>query len=318
LSRDRTTRDTATGQSESGPSQAPSSSLDDPRHEIRQPGSAPENTDQEPELDSTSDDIYAGDSTLIGIDEIANALIENNKDLDLLCYLMSKALDATDDSLPVTYRDLMKLPDYQKIEWLKACKEEMESLEKRAVFDVVDLPEGKKAIKCCWVFAIKSNGRKKAHLVAKGFSQVEGIDFNEVFSPMVRYDTAHILIALFTIEGWKMESLDVITAFLYGKLEEEIYMEQPEGYALPGQERKVFRLNRALYGLKQALLAWWNQLDESMKALGFTRIHSDAGIFVLKDKNGKLACVTIIYVNDALFCSPDWNVTLNYKQLFMH
>ena len=115
-SRDRTIRDAATWLPESGPSQAPSSSLDDPRHEIRQPGSAPDNADQEPELDSTSDDIYAKDSTLIGIDEIANALIENNRDLDLLCYLMSKVLDATDDSLPVTYCDILKLPDYQKIE----------------------------------------------------------------------------------------------------------------------------------------------------------------------------------------------------------
>jgi len=95
-------------------------------------------------------------------------------------------------------------------------------------------------------------------------------------------------------------------------------VEQPEGYALLGQEWKVFQLNRTLYGLKQALLVWWNQLDESIKELGFTRIHSDAGIFMLKDKNGKLACIAIIYVNNALFCGPDWNVTLNYKQLFMH
>ena len=148
-------------------------------------------------------------------------------------FLLAKAIQPDserDKSLPPAtarvrewqYQDILQLPKAQKEEWKKACHEELESLRERRVFELTDLPKGRKVIKNRWVFDIKSDGRKKARLVAKGFSQKEGIDFNEIFSPVVRFKTVRLMLALSSIEDWHMEAVDVKTAFLYGKLDEEI------------------------------------------------------------------------------------------------
>ena len=112
-----------------------------------------------------------------------------------------------------------------------------------------------KVIKNQWVFDMKSDGHKKAHLVAKCFSQVKGLDFDQVFSPVVCFETVRLMLALATLENWYITGLDVWSTYLYGKLNEEIYMEQPEIFAAPGQECKVLCFWHALYGLKQAGLA---------------------------------------------------------------
>jgi hypothetical protein len=90
----------------------------------------------------------------------------------------------------------------------------------------------------------------------RGFSQIEGVDFDQIFSPVVRYETVCLICALAALEKWHMSTLDVRNAYLYGKLNEEIYIEQPEGYKAPSKEHKVLRLHKALYGLKQASLTW--------------------------------------------------------------
>ena len=92
------------------------------------------------------------------------------------------------------------------------------------------------------------------------------------------------MLALATLEEWHMEALDVKSAYLYGKLNEEIYMEQPKGFKVPGKEFKVLQLLCILYSLKQAGLAWWNKLNESMPELGFERLKSEPGIFLYKKK----------------------------------
>jgi len=124
------------------------------------------------------------------------------------------------------------------------------------------------------------------------------------------------MLALATLENWYITGLDVWSAYLYGKLDEEIYMEQPEGFAVPGQERKVLHLWCALYGLKQAGLAWWHTLNESLKELGFERLKSEAGIFFYK-KKGTNIVIGIIYIDDALFCSPNKAVVDAIKAQFM-
>jgi hypothetical protein len=123
------------------------------------------------------------------------------------------------------------------------------------------------------------DGRKKAQLVAKGFSQVEGIDYDEIFSPVVHFKSVRILFSIAALENWYISALDIKTAFLYGQLDEEIYMEQSDGFKVKGQESKVLHLCQAIYRLKQALLAWWKELDKSVKQLDFTRLYADAGIF---------------------------------------
>jgi Reverse transcriptase (RNA-dependent DNA polymerase) len=154
------------------------------------------------------------------------------------------------------YRDLMHLPKATQEEWKIACKEKLEALRQRNVFKLTNLPKGRKTIGCRWVFDVKSDGHKKARLVAQGFSQVEGIDFNELFSPIVRFESVQLILALSALEDYYCVGVDVHNAYLYGKLDEEIYMRQPEGFKVRGQENKVIRLQCALYGLKQAGLAW--------------------------------------------------------------
>ena len=121
---------------------------------------------------------------------------------------------------------------------------------------------------------------------------------------------------MLTLENWYITGLDVQSAYLYGKLNEEIYMKQPEGFAVPRQEHKVLRLLCALYGLKQAGLAWWRTLNESLKELRFERLKSEAGIFFYK-KKGTNVVIGIIYVDDALFCGPNKAIVYSIKVQFM-
>ena len=93
--------------------------------------------------------------------------------------------------------------------------------------------------------------------MAKGFSQVEGLDFDQIFSPVVHFETVCLILALAVLEGWTISGLDIKSAYLFGTLDEEIYMEQPEGFVNTNHPKKVLKLRKALYGLKQAGLVWW-------------------------------------------------------------
>ena len=199
---------------------------------------------------------YMGQTTLAQLCQEGGVLLIN--------FLLAMAIPPHEQStLPSTqsvwdwhFQDILRLPTREREEWKKACFKELESLRAWKVFELTDLPKGRKVIKIKWVFYIKQDGRKKARLVAKGFSQVEGIDFNEIFSPVVCFETVRLMLALSALEDWYIEALDVKTAFLYGKLDEEIYMHQPEGFKMKRQEHKVLPLHCALYGLKQAALSW--------------------------------------------------------------
>ena len=114
----------------------------------------------------------------------------------------------------------------------------------------------------------------------KGFTQVEGIDFQETFSPVARYEAIRFLLTHAALEDWEIEALDIKTAFLYGELDEEIYMEQPEGFVKKGQEGHVCRLLKAIYGLKQASQTWNEKLHKTLLANGFRRTRSDAGVYI--------------------------------------
>ena len=145
----------------------------------------------------------------------------------------------------------------------------MESLISNRTWKLVDLPPGCKTIGCKWVIRkrLKPDGsidKFKARLVAKGFKQKTDLDFFDTFSSVTRITSIRLLIAIATIFDLKIHQMDVITAFLNGDLEEEIYMDQPEGFVEPGQESKVCKLTKSLYGLKQAPKQWHEKFDSCM------------------------------------------------------
>lgn len=167
-------------------------------------------------------------------------------------------------------------------DWKKAMQEEMESHRANGTWSLVELPTGRKPIKAKWVFKAKRNDsgeviRYKARLVAKGCAQKYGIDYNETFSPVVRYASIRFLIALAVKNSYKIHQMDAITAFLQGSLDEMLFMEQPEGYK-DGTNR-VCRLNKAVYGLKQAGRQWNVKLDDALKRFGLKKCKTDPCIY---------------------------------------
>lgn len=241
----------------------------------------------------------------------------------LINYLMAQAVEHDLPQPDVrrvrewTWRDLKRLPQEELEKWKAAMREELEALRKRGTFEYVDRPKDRRVIQNRWVFDEKSDGRLKARLVAKGFTQVEGVDFDQVFSPVVRFESLRLILALCALKDMHILGVDVRNAYLYAELDEEIYMEQPQGFALPGKEHLVIRLRRALYGLKQAGLEWWKAMSKSMEELGFSRLHSDAGIFTYTDKETGSKCIAVVYVDDALFCSADRALAEKLKKQFM-
>ena len=121
------------------------------------------------------------------------------------------------------------------------------------------MPKEKKFVRCKWIFKRKEGispnetVRYKARLVAKGYSQISGIDYNDVFSSVVKYSSIRTLLSSVAMRDYELEQLDVKTAFLYEELDEDIYMDQFEGFVIPGKEDLVCKLKKSLYGLKQSL-----------------------------------------------------------------
>ena len=141
--------------------------------------------------------------------------------------------------------------------WKEAVNDEMDSIMRNKTWKLVDLPPGSKPIGCKWIFKKKMKvgetiDKFKARLVVKGFIQKEGIDYFDTYAYVARISTIRVLIALASIYKLQIHQMDVKTAFLNGELEEEIYMKQPEGFVVQGQEQKVCKLIKSLYGLKQA------------------------------------------------------------------
>ena len=138
--------------------------------------------------------------------------------------------------------------------------------------------------------------RYKARLVAQGFSQQFGCDYDETFSPVVRAESIRALLALAAQEEMHLHQMDVQTAFLNGVLQEEVYMRQPEGYAVKGSEHKVCRLRRSIYGLKQSPRCWNHVLDDYLKKLGLHQTSSDPCLYV--SMTGSTLIVVAVYVDD--------------------
>jgi len=199
---------------------------------------------------------------------------------------------------PISYAEAML--SNEKKQWLKAMHEELESLKENETWELVTRPINAKVIQNRWVMRVKMSSDGSAHfkarLVAKGYVQKQGIDYDETFSPVARYDTVRTLLAVAASNNMKLKQFDVKTAFLYGELEEEVYLEQPEGF--DDGSGRVCRLKRSLYGLKQAPRCWNKRLITFMKKAGLKNSTADPCLFYRTNKGSSL--YVAIYVDDGL------------------
>ena len=151
--------------------------------------------------------------------------------------------------------------------WIEAMQEELNQFKRSEVCDLAPRPDGTNVIGTKWIYKNKSdeNGtvtRNKARLVAQGYTQVEGLDFDETFAPVARLESIRLLLGVTCILKFKLFQMDVKSAFLNGYLHEEVYVEQPKGFTDPSFPNHVYKLKKAMYGLKQAPRAWYERLTE--------------------------------------------------------
>lgn len=202
--------------------------------------------------------------------------------------------------------------------WQAAIDLEMAAHATNKTWSVCALPKNRRAVGSRWVFTIKDTlpPKYKARLVAQGFSQREGIDYNETFSPVVRYDSVRVLLALAVHFDMVIHQMDVTTAFLNGKLKETIYMRPPPGIDLP--DGSVCRLHKSLYGLKQSPLCWNQEIDRVLKEAGFARNTAEFGVYA-KHTSGNIADSIFIglYVDDLLILSRSPAAISDLKRLLL-
>ncbi|KAG8478507.1 hypothetical protein CXB51_028390 [Gossypium anomalum] len=227
---------------------------------------------------------------------------------DLVAYTLNVAEDIDANQEPSNYSEASSCEDSEK--WMFAMQEEMESLYKNKTWDLVKLPKGKKTVRCKWVFKKKEGTpgvekpRYKARLVAKGYSQVPGVDFTDVFSPVVKHSSIRALLGIMAMHDLELEQLDVKTAFLHGELEEDIYMQQPEGFTVSEKEDYVCLLKKSLYGSKQSPRQWYKRFDSFITSHGFKRSSFDSCVYFKKNSDGSFVYL-LLYVDDILIAAKD-------------
>ncbi len=202
-------------------------------------------------------------------------------------------------------------------EWECAVREEYDSILTNNTWTLVPLPAGRKPISCKWVFKIKqgTNGeveRYKARLVARGFTQTYGVDYNKTFALVTKFTSIHCILALAALEDMEIHQMDVKIAFLNGELEEEIYMEQPQGIVHQGGEHLVCKLQKSLYGLKQSPRAWNQKLDAFLKSIEFMKSEADPRVYVAQV--GDVKFFIVVYVDDLILVCNDQNKLLQIKE----
>ena len=221
---------------------------------------------------------------------------------DFLVYL----IDDTPSSISEAYAS--EDADY----WKEAVRSEMDSILANETWEITDRPYGCKPIGCKWVFKkkLRPDGtieKYKARLVAKGYTQKEGEDFFDTYSPVARLTTIRVLLSLAASHGLLVHQMDVKTAFLNGELDEEIYMEQPDGFVLDGQEGKVCKLLKSLYGLKQAPKQWHEKFERTLTAAGFVVNEADKCVYYRH--GGGEGVILCLYVDDILIFGTNLNVS---------
>jgi hypothetical protein len=205
-------------------------------------------------------------------------------------------------------------------EWRQAMDDEMASLAANNTWTLERVPEGVKPIPVKWVYKVKRDSagnieRFKARLVAKGFKQQEGIDYGEVFAPVGKFSTFRTLMAVVAAQDLELHHLDIKTAFLYGELEETVFINQPLGYEEGGRSMAC-RLQKAIYGLKQAPRVWYKKLDQQLLDFGFKASTADPSLYYFHgEEHGQhYSIYVLVYVDDLLIASKSLTAVQDVKQ----
>jgi len=187
--------------------------------------------------------------------------------------------------------------------WHNAMCDEIAALRSNRTWSLVPFHPSMNVVRSRWVYRIKrrvdgSIERYKARLVARGFTQHEGIDYSETFSPVIKQATVRLVFSITVSRNWKIHQLDIHNVFLNDILTEEVYMKQPPGFVDSCLPSHVCRLHKSLYGLKQAPRAWYTRLSDFLLSIGFRASKVDTSLFILSD--GSNIFYLMMYVDDIL------------------
>ncbi len=218
---------------------------------------------------------------------------------------------------PLTYEEALASEHAEQ--WQQAMNDEIASLASNKTWTLEEVPTGINPIPVKWVYKVKRDSagnieRFKARLVAKGFRQREGIDYEEVFAPVSKFSTFRTLMAVVAAQDLELHHLDIKTAFLYGELEENVYIQQPKGYE-EGGSKLACHLHKAIYGLKQAPRVWHERLHRELELYGFKASTADPSLYVYHGKKSKT--YLLIYVDDILIASKTLDAVNNVKSSLM-
>jgi histone deacetylase 1/2 len=188
---------------------------------------------------------------------------------------------------------------------------EFHALQQNQTWRLVPRPARANVVGSKWVFKLKyrpdgSVDKHKARLVARGFTQRFGVDYEDTFSPVVKPATVRLVLSLAVSRGWHLRQIDVNNAFLPGLLDEEVYMQQPPGFEDPQHPSYVCKLQKALYGLKQSPRAWYSRLSDKLQQLGFLPSRADTSLFILHQ--GAVQIHVLVYVDDIIIAGSSSSV----------
>ncbi|OWM65682.1 hypothetical protein CDL15_Pgr017179 [Punica granatum] len=219
-------------------------------------------------------------------------------------------------SIPRSVKEALSHPG-----WREAMIDEMSALDTNGTWELVSLPLGKTVVGCRWVYTVKTspNGRVdrlKACLVAKGYTQIPGLDYGDTFSPVAKVASVRLLLSLAAINHWSLHQLDIKNAFLHGDLEEKVYMEQPPGFVAQGEYfGKVCKLRKSLYGLKQSPRAWFGRFSSAVIKFGLVRSQFDHSVF-FRHYGGR-HILLVVYVDDIVITGDDV-VGISQLKTYLH
>jgi hypothetical protein len=249
-------------------------------------------------------------------------LPESPTTIDLIMLNLTNATEQL--QAPQSISEILRRRD--KDLWLESMHRELQALLRNKTWEYVrrsDVPPGHKILTGRWVWVYKRDGTRKSRWVVRGFEQVEGIDYQETFAAVARAESYRILLAIATLLGWDIEQVDVDTAFLYGDIDSDIYVEIPSGpfTDIPDGKTTVCHLLKSLYGLKQAPKIWFDTLRKALEEMGLRRLDTEHSVYVLLSREGKKPqevfigpdLVIAVYVDDIMMIGRHKLVIQEFK-----